>query len=514
MWKDIQVSRVTLHTLRLSLVLPIFSCLLNATSVKAQVSSTYGPFPCVSVDPRANATSTSSNAFTVSPKCQQYFGAGAAFPALLVRREADYFGIAIPGPISGQPGANGIQQVESVNPFTTFLGYTPSPTMNIAQYNYCSTNSGNGKTVFLGTTVTPASCTYTGSTSGSIVTPSNPGTTSVQSFPTASTGFSPLFAFTDLPLESGELSTYATNKLPTRGNPIQIPIGYAPVNIGVNPGVASGLPIPPGYTTPQINLSTLDVCRIFDGTYTNFNQLQGTAGLPNLPIKVIVNSAISGMTYAVTNYLASTCKTLPEYNGTYYLTSGVSVLPSVPQTANFVRKDGNDAVADAVATTTGGLGYISSDYTAGGRTSLTTTSSGAPLPINVFGSFHGGNKTYLINSSLIPNSQYPCVLTLSNVPNSFPIISLTYALLYSRYATQAERDAVKGIFDFMTLNTYPGNSSMPNNSPATVNDNIANLQTNFFLLRTASASAQPLSFPNTNAWRATIRACVNAAVAP
>jgi ABC-type phosphate transport system substrate-binding protein len=487
-------------------------------------SSTYGPFPCVSTDQRANA-SASNNGFLVPSTCQQYFGVGAALAAPLVSAEANYYGVAIPAPAS-QPGSlinTGIQP----KPDDYYLGATPafiaSPSFDAAQYNYCATNSLNGRSVFVGVASTPSSCLFTASTSSGIVTPNNPGTTAVQSFPSSSST-SPLFAFSDTPLSAGELSTYASTKLPTRGNPIQVPVATDNIAAAINRTVTNGT---------DLRLSASDLCHVFDGSYTNYNQLTGTTGLSG-SIKVIIRSDNSDMTLALTSYLAAMCNSnnpalnLPVvtrgFTG-YYLLTGNNVFPSLSPTANFLRVPGDSATVNTIATTTGGLGYTGSGSIIG---SLTTSSS-APSPSlallqnpvsgNYIGPGHSSMKNYLRNVSLTSDATYPCILTLTGATTAltdgtvYPLTNPVYGLLYSKYATVLESEAARGLFNFMLLNTYPRTSTETTMAPFTVNDLIAQTYPDFFILRKSPGNTI-ISFPDTNALRAKARACISTIIGP
>jgi ABC-type phosphate transport system substrate-binding protein len=518
--------------LLISLATSAIATLLTILPTYAQTtsSSTYGPFPCVSTDPRANA---SANGFPIPSTCQQYFGVGAAFSAALVSGEAKYYGVAIPALTSGNLINTGVQP----NPDDFYYGastsFITSPSFDAVQYNYCPTNSRNGREVFLGlSTSFPSNCLFTASTSGGIVTPNNPGTTAIQSFPTNASSpslTSPLFAFSVTPLSTEDLSTYASSKLPSRGNPIQIPVATSNIVVVTNRAVTTN-----GGST-NLNLSASDLCHVFDGSYTNYGQLGGGASDPSRPLKVIVRSDDSGMTFVLTSYLAALCNSnnptlnLPVvtrgFTG-YYLLAGNSIFPQLSPTASFLRVPGDAAIVNTVATTTGGLGYTAKESII----STLTTSSGAPLPLaaylqnpvspyNYVYPNHTPMKYYLRNINLTPNATYPCVLTLTGtttIPTdsgAYPLTTPSYLLLYSKYPTQIESDAARGLFHFMLLNTFPtnGNTSYP---PGARNDLIAQIPPlDSYILRKSPGNTT-ISYPDTNALRATERACVNSIVGP
>jgi hypothetical protein len=62
------------------------------------------------------------------------------------------------------------------------------------------------------------------------------------------------------------------------------------------------------------------------------------------------------------------------------------------------------------------------------------------------------------NIGLSADSTYPCVFTVTGLPtvptvgNAYPIVEPSYALTYTNYPTQAEVNAVKGLFSFILGN--------------------------------------------------------------
>lgn len=449
---------------------------LLAVSQPSQAQS----LSCVSADSRANA----SGGFTIPGNCTQYFGNGATFPGLFYRRFADYFGIAIPANTGGQTGAVGTQP-------TTPTG---SPRANTVQYNYCLTGSGNGRAVFVGTASASATCSYTASFSGGIVTPGN-GTAAPAVFPTTSTANPPLFAGSDVPLSSSGLSSYAANRQGSRGLPIQVPTVFGAVALAYNNNLTSTL-----------SLSTSDLCGIFDGSLTDWSQIQGTGGLSG-PINVIIRSDSSGTTNIFTSYLAAAC------GSGYYLSGGVNTFPTgLPQTARFVRVAGNDGIVNTVASTSFAVGYAEASFTA---PFSTNTPSGQPAPRSalVQNPASGGGfvapVVSTIRSSLgsvalqATNSSYPCVLqvnpsslpVLPTNPAAYPIVGATYALLYSRYPSADQADAARGLFLNILGNAPFGRLG--------ANDQVAQ-GLGFVVLTTGSTIQQR------NDLRAQARACVSA----
>jgi ABC-type phosphate transport system substrate-binding protein len=235
------------------------------------------------------------------------------------------------------------------------------------------------------------------------------------------------------------------------------------VNAGINNGVSP-------------NLTTVELCKVFDRQITNFNQIASTATL-NLPIKVVVRSDSSGTTSAFTAYLASACANAgvitPGFPG-YYLTTAVSsfpkpLVPSDPTSG--IRRVGDDGVSNFIAMNSGTFGYIQSTFVQPYSTSAPVTLN-TPAPIQVAlqnpisGNFITANastvQASLGNINFSANATYPCVLTttglpvVTNVGSAYPIVTQTYALTYANYATQAETNAVKGAFSFILGNSSFG----------------------------------------------------------
>jgi ABC-type phosphate transport system substrate-binding protein len=499
-------------------------------SIFAFGPAAYAQVPAVSQDPTivgtpavaaGNAAAVGTFATSASgsnPAATQYFAGGATFPSIILRNLLDFYGIAVPNtvPNIGAPGSTGFQ------PFN-------SPRSNFLQYNYCATGSGNGRGIFLGSAVISASCSYVSSTSGAAALinpkaptaltnpPSDPSYafTPVPNFPTgvqATITTAPLFSFSDQVagvsgLTATEITTYTTNKFATRGNPIQVPVLFGAVVPAFNAAINGGI---------SPNLTVVDLCKIFDGTITDYSQLvaPSTVGLSG-PIDVTIRSDSSGTTLGFTGFLAAACANAgvvtPGFAG-YYITAGLNVFPTTAgfPSATFQRRPGNDGVADRVATTTGGFGYVEASFAQPLATNAPITLN-TPAPIQaalqntVSGNFLTATtnavRNALANVALSANATYPCVLTSTGVPvvptvgNAYPIVTQTYSFTYTVYSTQAEVNAVRNLFSFIL-----GNRT----TPIQANDQIAGAAGAVILGRgTTAATINPL--------RQQARACINSA---
>jgi YD repeat-containing protein len=517
---DTQISVIVPYTTTsgvISVITP--SGTVASTSTFAVVPSSA---PAVSQDPTiafAASASAPASYSTISTAAIQYFTNGSTFPSLALRKLLDFYGVAIPKTAAniGEIGSLGTQPLNS-------------PLQNTYQFNYCSSGTSRGIATFTGTATIPTNCSFVFATAGkaTIIGAPNQAPTplpstatgyTVSSFPSFPAGPSanlavatnaPLFAFSEAAASTAALSStdrtnYTNNKKPTRGNPIQVPVFFGAIVPALNAGINGGV---------SPNLTTIELCKVFDGQITNFNKLANTPTL-NVPIKLAVRSDGSGTTTAFTAYLASACATAgvvtPGYPG-YYLPAAVSTFPTTTGTpsAAFVRKAGDDGLGDYVATTAGGFGYIASSYIQPFALKAPITSSAA-APIQaalqnpLSSSFLTANATSIRNAlgniGLSVNATYPCVLSVTGLPvvptvsSAYPIVTQTYALTYTNYATQAEVNAVKGAFSFI-LGDYA--TSIPANDQITQASGLVLLGKG-----TTTSTINPL--------RSQARACINSA---
>ena len=146
----------------------------------------------------------------------------------------------------------------------------------------------------------------------------------------------------------------------TYGPLIQIPILGEPVSIAYNQSAL----------TTTLPLTDAQVCHIFSGDYTTWNQVVST--LPATPITLVYRTDSSGTTYLLTQHLAAVCGTV---NGVTFTAQKVfaSEFPSgVP--SNFVGESGSGDVASELVATAGSIGALSPAYTSIAPLSANTTS--------------------------------------------------------------------------------------------------------------------------------------------
>ncbi|WP_025102273.1 substrate-binding domain-containing protein, partial [Burkholderia sp. A1] len=182
------------------------------------------------------------------------------------------------------------------------------------------------------------------------------------------------FANSDAALLSAQVSGYQTGLGATNGPLIQIP--YIVTAIAI-PIVNNGQTITG--TTPQttpgqansIALNDTDLCGIFSGKLTNWNQLfnpvTGTFFANSAPISVIYRTDGSGTTELLTRHLSQVCSSVDTAAGVTFkdsLTFTDSFPSGFPAGSTFVGASGSGGVRVSLVTTGGAtIGYLSPDYT-------------------------------------------------------------------------------------------------------------------------------------------------------
>ena len=183
------------------------------------------------------------------------------------------------------------------------------------------------------------------------------------------------WAGSDSKLSATELSTYATNKQPTWGKLIQVP------------SVATSVAIPFNKAgTAAVNLSVNQLCGVFSGRLTNWNQITGSGRTG--AIKVVYRSESSGTTELFTRFLNAKCSEAKAFAITTTFSSSYgNVANSVP--AGAVAATGSQGVMTALNATDGGITYMSPDYTAttlaglDDATKVAKVAGVSPAPANV-----------------------------------------------------------------------------------------------------------------------------------
>ncbi|MBE9231318.1 phosphate ABC transporter substrate-binding protein PstS [Cuspidothrix issatschenkoi LEGE 03284] len=190
------------------------------------------------------------------------------------------------------------------------------------------------------------------------------------------------------------------------------------------------------YNLPGINklrLSRKTLPAIFSGKITNWNDAQIKAdnpgvNLPNQPIKFAVRADGSGTTFIFTNHLSSID---PYFKGRI----GANTAPkwTLP---NALRGKGNPGVAALVARTPGAIGYVEYDYAT--KNKLRSAEVQNKKGEFVAPSLAGANAA--LSTVKFPDNYRVFV---GDPGQGYPIVGLTWMMVYKKYPTPAKADAVK-----------------------------------------------------------------------
>jgi phosphate transport system substrate-binding protein len=342
---------------------------------------------------------------------------------------------------------------------------------NPVALTYYSTSSGTGQTAFLNN-----NASYFG--------PALTGTV--------------FFANSDAAVSPEWLSSYNTNDEPTDGPLIQIPYIVTPITVPYVNGptsstdTLSGPQTTPGQTN-SLALNDSDLCGIFSGNYTNWNQVTnpdtGAWFNLNAPIKVIYDSNSSGTSELLTRHLAAVC---PSYSSTAY---GVTFIDSTTFAAsfpsgvpsNFTDASGSGGIQAALlsveSTSTGApsaIGYLGPDWA---NTFLAPSSSSASVNLSVT-SLRNTTLNYdvaptyqqaanALGTVSAPSTQATAADPMQWVPNTanpttgYPISGTSQILLSQCYAKPPRATSVINFLNFH-YTTLASSSIINGNGFATV----------------------------------------------
>ena len=233
------------------------------------------------------------------------------------------------------------------------------------------------------------------------------------------------FGATDVPLTAAEQAAAHG------GAAVQVP-----VDLGAEV-VVYNLVLP---GTGRLRLSGPVIARIFLGQITHWNDpaiaaLNPGANLPDVPINVVHRSDGSGTTYIFSNYLSAVDPAWASRVGTgktLHWPAGIGA-------------KGNPGVAQTVAHTPFSIGYIERSYSKG--------------PILNYAAIRNqaGNYTTPSTASVAADAAQkpgitPADFSIVNEPgpDSYPICGYSWALIYTRQASQATGKALVTLLDWLT----------------------------------------------------------------
>ncbi|MBC8121267.1 MAG: substrate-binding domain-containing protein [Gemmatimonadaceae bacterium] len=317
-------------------------------------------------------------------------------------------------------------------------------------YNYASVGSSAGIRSFLDTTTT-------GGALDPATLPGDPDTYNNQGFSNsdgtvAMAASSPppgLYPYPrvdigaiDTNLSSFQIGTVYPGSIGTRRSLVQVPTVASPVNIAYNRTGLNTAGNPGGV----LRLNRQAYCGIFSGRIRNWNNStittsnRGTQVSTNLPIVVVRRSDGSGTTENLTTHLDAVCTPLNDW------TIGFGTTVAWP--ASFLSASGNSGVVSLTTSTSGAgrITYVSPSFVApivsGGLPSARLETQYA-LTSGV-DQYVGPTITNTANALLdvtLPANPTPTDYgTLSyqmlrpTMSNAYPIIGVTYILLYGDYS--------------------------------------------------------------------------------
>jgi phosphate transport system substrate-binding protein len=264
----------------------------------------------------------------------------------------------------------------------------------------------------------------------------------------------PNFVAADSPLNSSDYGNYVGNH-PSGDYPTQFPAIAGSIAIALNLLDAQGSVVP-GY---DVNFSDLQLCAIFSGEVTNWNDprlasafnLPAGHSIPSAPINVQYHADGSGATFGFSNHLATVCGTIEGtiFETSQYFTNVVAnFLPALP--TNWTGSYGDPAVAKAIASTANSVGNLEA------ADALETT------PLLQFVDVDGLDPLTNFGSTLvIPEGGivYNQLISGTNNPNGTPALQLapnapaTQCIALIPPADYAVPSSAKG--SFLPIGSYP-----------------------------------------------------------
>jgi ABC-type phosphate transport system substrate-binding protein len=233
--------------------------------------------------------------------------------------------------------------------FGLFNSSSPAPAATIG--TYWEAGSGTGQLALLNDDLT---CDITKALTGTATCAGVPGGANTVHY-----------GASDATLSSTQIAGWATSSVgqSAAGDLIQLP----------SMGVAVAIPVVDAKFTKnyQITLDDNDLCGVFSGKITNFNQLSDftkskiTAGAFN----VVYRSDSSGTTFLLTNHLAdaNVCNSSNTASGfTFFATTTFATLfttNGIAMPTTFIGESGSSKVQAELLTLTAALGYLTPDYT-------------------------------------------------------------------------------------------------------------------------------------------------------
>ncbi|HDR9481001.1 TPA: substrate-binding domain-containing protein [Burkholderia aenigmatica] len=305
------------------------------------------------------------------------------------------------------------------------------------------------------------------------------------------------FANSDAALTTAQVASYNASTIGANSGPlIQIPYIVTAITVPVVNAPAVTSSVTPQTTPGQahsIALNDDDLCGIFSGKLTNWNQVTNPEGgfySTNAPIKVIYRSDSSGTTELLTRHLAAVCTTGNTATGVKFVDSltfaNTTAFPSgVP--GNFIGASGSGPIVNGVVTGVRGslaslssagvaaVAYLSPDYTntfLASQSSVVTSSGALQLPVaSLYNSTNGAyyaptyaNATTALGTIAAPSNPAdpnawvpvsgPNYAALANPKAGYPVSGTSQIILSQCYANPTVASNVQSF-----LNNHYTNAS-------------------------------------------------------
>ncbi len=288
---------------------------------------------------------------------------------------------------------------------------------------YCQTGSGFGKRVFDGDGTTGGVNGYCPLLSE----PLNPKTG--YGSPAALGLTDPDITGSDAPLSQGEYTNFRNFRSATRGEPVEIPSIIGSIALLYNN---------PDLVGEQVNLTSSQVCAIYEGHVTNWSQL----GKRPRALLVAYRSDGSGTTFAFSNHLSATCPN-SGLNTSQNFTGATS--PNVPVfmgalPANFGGSSGTVSMTHAIRDYAGAIGYVEAAdarSAAGGAVQYAKVNEMDPIK-----DLPQTAQKFVYNSSTI--QQDAAVVTTGGPATTSPLTSVSRAGCVYLAVPQAYANITKG----------------------------------------------------------------------
>jgi ABC-type phosphate transport system substrate-binding protein len=298
---------------------------------------------------------------------------------------------AQPIPIQGGGASSAVGNYAGPNNSSTGAPESEFSTFNAAQSvvafsTYWSAGSGSGQTAFINDDLT-CDTNKVNNLNGGKCSGTPPGTTNYVDY-----------AISEATLTGTQISSWSSASYgqSVAGNLIQLPLAGTGQTIVVVDTNVTG--------NGQLELSDNDLCEIFSGGYTNFNQIKDSKTLKPAagPFQVVYRSDSAGATYILTQHLSKVC-TAANTNAGVTFTATTTFANIFGGTASDVLKfipgavpeSGLLAQADYLASvgtstpTTQAISYISPDWTSIAPASDSLLSNGENSPLFVAALFNG-----------------------------------------------------------------------------------------------------------------------------